>query len=129
MEILHLLGRLLFGGFFLYNALNHLVLGTAGLAAYAAAKGVPAPRAAVILTGLLLLVGGALLVLGYAPKLAVLLLLVFLVPVSFKMHAFWAEQGEARMMDLVQFSKNMAMAGALLMLLPFPEPWPYALGR
>ncbi|HEX7049321.1 MAG TPA: DoxX family membrane protein [Longimicrobiales bacterium] len=128
MELLHLIGRIVFAGYFLYNAVRHLVTVPGMLAGYAGMKGVPAPKAAVYVSGLLLLLGGLSILLGFEPRWGVLLLLLFLLPVSFTMHAFWKESGEARMNDAINFGKNIAMAGALLVFLAIPEPWPYSVG-
>jgi putative oxidoreductase len=62
---------------------------SAGLAGYAQSKGVPSPKAAVIVTGILMLLGGLGIVLGIFPRLAVLLLEIFLIPTTFKMHQYW----------------------------------------
>lgn len=124
MEALHLLGRIVFGGYFIYNGLNHLFVSADMLTGYAQMKAVPAPRAMVYLSGVLLLLGGLSILLGVQPYWGVLFLLAFLLPVSFKMHAFWAEEGEARASDAINFGKNMALAGAALMFLAIPTPWP-----
>jgi uncharacterized membrane protein YphA (DoxX/SURF4 family) len=72
------------------------------------------------------MLGGLGIVLGVSPEASLTLLLIFLVPVSFKMHAFWNETDpNARMMERVQFMKNMALIGALLMLYAIPVPWAY----
>lgn len=128
MEIAHLIGRLLFGGFFLYHAANHLLLRTDTLTAYAQQKGVGAPRVMVYAGGVLLLLGGGSILLGALADWGIVALLTFLVPVSLRMHAFWLEQGEARQIDRVNFMKNLALIGALLMLFAMPQPWPLALG-
>lgn len=128
MEIAHLFGRILFGAYFIYNGLNHLFFGTEALAGYAAARGVAAPRVMVYVSGVLLLLGGLSLLLGAWPNWGIVLLLVFLIPVSFAMHPFWAETGEARANDLINFTKNMALVGALLMFYAIPRPWPFSVG-
>ena len=64
------------------------------------------------------------------PILGVAALVLFLVPVTFVMHAFWTEHSPAaRMADMINFTKNMALLGSSLMFLAIPEPWPYSLGR
>lgn len=128
MEIAHLIGRILFGGYFFYNGLNHVLFGTDVLAGYAASKGVEAPRVMVYLSGVLLLLGGLSLLIGFLPNWGIVLLLVFLIPVSFTIHDFWAETGEARANDMINFTKNMALVGALLMFYAIPQPWPYSVG-
>ncbi len=125
MDILFLIGRLIFGGYFLMNAWNHFK-NLEGLTGYAASKGVPSPRAAVFMGGILLLLGGLGVIFGIAPEASLALLIIFLVPVSFKMHAFWKETDQnAALMERVQFMKNMALVGALLMLYAVSVPWVY----
>ena len=60
------------------------------MAGYAASKGVPAPDLAVTATGLLLVLGGSILLLGVRPHLGALLIVVFLAGVTPMMHNFWA---------------------------------------
>ena len=127
MEILFFIGRVLYGGYFLYSAYGHFTK-TDSLAHYAAMKKVPSPRLAVQASGLLLLVGGAGIVLGGWIQWAVLALALFLVPVSFAMHSFWGDQDpNMKMSDMTHFLKNMALLGGALILLSVPEPWMYSL--
>jgi uncharacterized membrane protein YphA (DoxX/SURF4 family) len=125
MKQLFLAGRILLGGFFLFSGARHFT-GVTAMSAYAAAKGVPAPMAAVLVGGLLLLVGGVTLLLGILPRAGIAALMLFLVPVTIVMHGFWNETGTARVSDMSQFAKNVALMGSLLMLLAVPEPWPYS---
>ena len=67
MKLPFLLGRLAFGGFFLYNGINHL-RNRKALAQYAGAKNIPAADIAVPATGALLLFGAASLLLGIKPR-------------------------------------------------------------
>jgi uncharacterized membrane protein YphA (DoxX/SURF4 family) len=119
MDVVFLLGRLILGGFFVMNAMNHFRM--AGMmAGYAASKGVPAPKLAVVGTGLQMLVGGVMLILGWQVWVAALILVLFLIPVALMMHNFWAVQDQQqRMMEMVQFMKNLAIAGALLMVMAY----------
>jgi hypothetical protein len=44
------------------------------------------------------------------------------------MHNFWKlEDPQLRMADKINFMKNMALLGAILMLLAIPSPWPLSL--
>lgn len=123
MEILFLIGRILFGGFFLMNGFNHFK-NAGGLTQYAASKGVPSPKTAVYLTGLMLLLGGLGVILGIYTELSLWLIIVFLVLTSFKMHAFWSiTDPTAKMPEQIHFMKNIALAGAGLMMLALSEPW------
>lgn len=116
MELLATLGRVVFGLFFAFNGLNHF-LRLAGMTEYARAFGVPAPRLAVIVTGLMLLLGGLGFVLDVQRAVAAWLLVVFLVAAAFTMHAFWKLDDPMQQANqMAHFLKNLALAGAALAL-------------
>src|SRR4051812_23502575 len=58
MKAPFLIGRMMFGGFFLYNGINHF-LKERDYAQYAGAKHVPIPDVAVQVSGAMLAIGGA----------------------------------------------------------------------
>jgi putative oxidoreductase len=119
MDVLVLIGRLLFVPLFLGSAMGHLTQ-SEGMAAYAKARGVPSARIAVLVTGAMLAVGGILVLLGLWADLGALILVAFLVPTALLMHAFWRESDpEARQNEMVQFMKDMSLGGASLMLFAF----------
>ena len=127
METIFFIGRILLGGYFLLNAYNHLFKSDI-LTNYAVSKKVPAAKTAVIISGLLLLFGGYSILAGVRITAGVAALVLFLVPVTFSMHAFWKEEGQTRVVEKIQFLKNMALLGAVLMLLAIPTPWMLSLG-
>ena len=91
MKTPFLIGRLLFGGFFLYSGINHL-RNREQMGPYAEAKGVPKGNVAVALAGIPLVVGGASMLLGIKPKLGAAAILGFLAGVSPIMHDFWRQE-------------------------------------
>ena len=91
MKAPFLIGRLLFGGYFLYSGINHLK-NHEQMAPYAKSKGVPNPDATVMLTGIPLVIGGASILLGVKPKLGAAAILGFLAGVSPIMHDFWRNE-------------------------------------
>jgi putative oxidoreductase len=122
-----LAGRAIFGGYFLYNGINHF-LNRKLLADYARSKGLPASDAAVAVSGLLILAGGLSILTGAQPKVGAALIGTFLLGVSPQMHAFWKEEdAQQRMHEMVNFTKNMALVGASLLAAARPEPWPWHL--
>ncbi len=123
MEYLFLLGRVLLGGYFLMSGYNHIKnLGM--LTGYAQSKGVPMPKVAVFGTGVMLLLGGAGILLGFQVQCAILLISVFLVVTTFMMHQYWTiSDPMQRMGERVNFYKNLGLLGAVLMLLSIPTPW------
>jgi putative oxidoreductase len=124
MRALHVLGRTIFGGFFVYSGIHHFQdLKT--LRGYAAMKGVAVPTAAVQMTGALFLAGGLSVLAGVKPRQGLAVLIACLVPVTVQMHRFWdVEDPQQRVMEMTNFSKNMALVGAALALLQVREPWP-----
>ncbi len=123
MKAPFLLGRMLFGGFFLYNGINHLRQAK-DMGPYAEAKGVPAGELAVKLSAIPLIVGGASLLLGVKPKVGTMAILGFLAGVSPIMHDFWRqEEPNQRQNEIINFAKNMALAGGALALMGVDEPW------
>jgi uncharacterized membrane protein YphA (DoxX/SURF4 family) len=125
--VAHVLGRAIFGGYFLYNGINHF-MHRRDLSGYAQAKGVPKPDLAVGGSGALLILGGLSLLTGYQPKLGVALITTFLAGVSPQMHAFWKERDpQSRQMEMVNFLKNAALAGAAL-LAAGEHDWRFAAG-
>jgi uncharacterized membrane protein YphA (DoxX/SURF4 family) len=124
MRIAFLLGRLVFGGFFLYNGINH-IKNRKMMAQYAASKHVPAPELAVVGSGVALLVGGASIISGVKPKVGALAIIGFLAGVSPVMHDFWKhEDAQQRQNDMIHFMKNLALLGGAVALLGVEEPWP-----
>lgn len=128
MEIVFLIGRIIFGLIFIMFGVNHFMR-LEMLSGYAAAKGVPAPKAAVIVAGLLLLVGALTILTGFQPLIGVAALVIFFVPVTLQMHNFWAiEDEQMKMVEMTHFLKNTALFGATLMFVAIQQPWPLGLG-
>ena len=124
MRALFVLGRLIFGGFFAYNGINHF-LHQKSMSQYAEAKGVPAAESAIPATGAMLLAGGASIMTGLKPRQGLAAVIGFLIPVTLQMHRFWEEQDpNQRMAEFIHFTKNVALLGAALMMLQVDEPWP-----
>jgi uncharacterized membrane protein YphA (DoxX/SURF4 family) len=80
-------------------------------------------------TGVLLLAGGLSMLLGIYAPVGIVLLIVFLLGVSIQMHSFWkVDDAQLKQIDMINFTKNMALIGALSMFLLLPRPWPMSLG-
>ena len=123
MKTPFLIGRLLFAGFFINSGISHLQK-RKEIAEYARAKGVPEPELAVMLSSVPLLLGGTSLLLGVKPKLGAVAVLGFLAAVSPVMHDFWRnEDPEERKANMIDFMKNIALAGGALALMGVDEPW------
>lgn len=104
-------------GFFVIMAMNHFMK-LDSMSKYTASKKVPMPIVATIATGLLLLIGGTGIIFWVYVSLAIWALVVFLVPTAFKMHDFWmVKDPQEKMMQKVYFMRNLALAGAALIML------------
>jgi uncharacterized membrane protein YphA (DoxX/SURF4 family) len=123
MKAPFLIGRIMLGGFFIYNGINHLKQRDS-LSQYAAAKHFPKPDLAVTASGVALIVGGTSIVLGTKPKLGTILVASFLGVVSPAIHAFWKDEDpNERTNDMTHFTKNLALLGATMALMGVDEPW------
>ncbi len=127
MEVLLLVGRIIFGAFFVMSGINHFTnLGM--MSGYAGSKNVPAPGIAVIVSGVMLVLGGLSVILGFLPIVGLLLLILFLAPTSVLMHNFWTiSDAQQRAAEQVNFLKNVALIGAALSLMYGATDWPLAL--
>jgi putative oxidoreductase len=116
MDILLVIGRVLFALIFINSGIAHLTKLEA-MTGYAQYKKVPAAKLSVIVTGLMLVVGGLYVALGVYADLGALLLAIVLVASAFMMHNFWTiEDAQAKQNESISFFKNLALAGAALII-------------
>jgi len=127
MEIAVLVGRILFSFMFIMSGFGHFA-GRKMMAGYAQSKGVPMAGFLVPASGVLALLGGLSILLGYQARLGAVLLIAFLVPVTFMMHPFWAEKDPMQKIhERVNFFKNLSLTGAALLVVYFGSG-PFSLG-
>jgi putative oxidoreductase len=108
------IGRVLYAAVFLLASPANFSKQTI---AYAASQGVPFAAAAVPLSGILALAGGLSILVGYRARIGAWLLVLFLVPVTLSMHAFWAVHDPmAAQIQQVMFMKNVSMLGGALVM-------------
>lgn len=116
MTVAFIIGRIIVGGYFIYSAYGHFK-NARGLAGYAGSKHVHYPLFAVIGTGILMLLGGISILAWVWVPVGIALLLIFLVPTTIIMHAFWKESDPmARMNQEIGFTKNLALTGMLVLV-------------
>lgn len=116
MDWIYLIGRVLFSLIFLLSGVSHFTQLDA-MSKYAASSGVPAPKLSVAVSGLMVLAGGLSVLLGLYMEIGAWLIVLFLLPVAFMMHAFW-KVGDPmqRATQQAHFMKNVALAGAAMIL-------------
>ena len=116
MDAVLAIGRILFALLFISSGINHLTKLEA-MTGYAKYKKVPAAKLAVLLSGVMLLLGGIYVALGIYADLGALLLAIFLIPAALLMHALWKETDPtAKMNESIAFFKDLSLAGAALIL-------------
>ena len=127
MEWILLVGRILFGGFFVMGGAMHFMK-LHDMTEYARMKGAPMPKISTIVTGMLIMLAGLGVVFGVYQSVSLLAIAAFLVVITPIMHAFWkVSDPNIKMMEMQMFLKNMALLGAALALYVFSSSWPLAL--
>ncbi|WP_254522509.1 DoxX family protein [Natrinema caseinilyticum] len=122
-----LAARVLFGGLLAFQGLNNFQ-NAETMTGYAQAKGVPAARANVLLSGGILVFGGLGIVFGAFPAIAAGAVAIFLLVVTPMMHNFWAVPKDQQQAEMTNFIKNLELLGATVVFLALgSEPWAYAL--
>jgi len=108
-------GKVGFVLFFVMSGVSHLV-NYKGLTAYAQSKHIPLPGVAVVVSGLMMLAGSAMILLFWHPVWGAGLLVLFLVPAAFLVHNFWAEtDAMMKANQMAHFWKNLTIAaGAVI---------------
>lgn len=111
------LGRLFFSLIFIMSGFQHF---TGSSITYAASQGVPLASVLVPISGVMAIIGGICVSLGYHARFGAILLLLFLLPVTFMMHDFWnltnAQEVQSQM---AHFMKNLSMMGGALLIASF----------
>lgn len=115
MDFIVLLARILFAAIFLASGIGHLTK-SAAMTGYAQYKGVPAAKFSVLASGVLMVAGAVSIVLGIWGDLGSLLLAAAIAPIPFLMHRYWAEEGDAKMNEQVQFNKTLSLVGGAVAL-------------
>lgn len=116
MSFLILLARILFAAIFINSGIGHIT-NTGQMAQYADSKNVPAPKAAVFISGIMILLGGLSILLGFWVHIGAWLLIIFLIPTAFIMHDFWnVEDPMDRQNEMIHFLKDLGLTGAAFLI-------------
>ncbi|HWX55212.1 MAG TPA: DoxX family protein [Verrucomicrobiae bacterium] len=107
------LGRLLLSVIFVLSGFGKMTQ-FANTATMMAGAGIPLAKAALVLTIVIELGGGLLLISGYQVRYVALIMALFLVPVTLVFHKFWGIPAQEQQMQMVNFLKNVAIMGGLV---------------
>ena len=113
-----LAGRILLGLLFILSGFGKIA-GFEGTVGYIASQHLPLPTIVAVLTIAIELGGGLALVTGFYTRQAALLLAGFTLLAAFVFHAFWSAPEAAKMMQQINFLKNLSIAGGMLVLAAF----------
>jgi putative oxidoreductase len=117
MKSVLLIGRILFSLIFIMSGGKHFNEQTIQ---YAESHGVIMPHLLVPAAGVLAILGGISIVLGFKAKLGGWLIVAFLVPVTFTMHNFWViNDPKEHMTQMVMFMKNLSILGGAFIIAYF----------
>ena len=119
-----LAGRILMSVMFLVSGFFKIG-GYTQMVGYATAKGLPMASVAIACAAVLELAGGLAILAGFQTKIAAWLLFLYLIPVTFLFHNFWALQGAEQQNNMIHFLKNVAIMGGLV-ILAANGPGPYS---
>lgn len=109
------LARILISAIFLASGF-HKIMQFDATAHMIADKGIPLATVATAIAILIELAGGIMIVIGWQTKLAAALQFAYLIPVTVLFHNFWSAPPETHDMQAINFLKNVAIMGGLLIL-------------
>jgi putative oxidoreductase len=113
-----LVGRILLALIFLTSGFGKLT-GFEGTVGYIASKHLPLPTVAAAIAVICELGGGMLLAVGFKARWAGLVLAIFTLAAGILFHDFWNADAAAKMAQSINFWKNVAISGGMLMVFAF----------
>jgi uncharacterized membrane protein YphA (DoxX/SURF4 family) len=116
LDAIIVIGRILFAFIFVTSGIAHFAKLEA-MTGYAQYKKLPAAKLGVMISGLFFLLGGIYIAAGFWVDLGALLLAITLILAAVIFHNFWKETDPtAKQNEMIAFNKDIALAGASLML-------------
>ena len=116
-DIFDLISRLFLSAIFLfesYSSVKHISRSKATMLHYGFHWN---PELLLYTASFLRLIGGIFLLIGYRPRFAVTLLLIYWIPVTFMVYQFWDAPEGTKNIQTVNFLKNIAIIGGLIHIL------------
>ena len=115
--LLSIVGRLLLCAIFALSAVGNKIPNFEGVVALMGQAGVPQPKIMLVGAIVFLIVGSLSVVLGLRARFGAFLLLVFLVLATYYFHNFWDMEGQPRASEMINFMKNLALMGAMVVII------------
>ena len=117
-DITALVGRALLASLFIWSGWGKLN-GFSGAAGYIASKGIPMPQVLAALAIAMELGGGILLLIGLKARWIAWAFVGFLIVITPIFHNFWDVPDAQVRMQQINFMKNVAILGGMLMIAAF----------
>lgn len=111
-----LAGRILLAAIFFVSGFAKLA-DTSGTAAHMEGMGIPYAHTLAIIAGIAEVAGAISIASGLLARIGGIGLVLFLIPTTLIFHAFWNYEGAERLGQMVNFLKNLGLAGGLLMII------------
>jgi putative oxidoreductase len=117
-SIIPLLGRILLSSVFILSGIGKIG-GFSMEEGFVASKHLPLPAVALAISMVVELVGGFAILTGLYARFTAWIVFLYMIPLTFLFHNFWAMEGAARADNIIHFEKNVAIMGGLLILATF----------
>ncbi len=117
-DVAALVGRILLAAIFITSGFGKIT-GFEGTVGYIASKGLPLPQVGAIIAIVVELGGGILLAVGFKARWAALALAIFTIAAGILFHNYWAVEAAQKMGQQINFWKNIAISGGMLMAFAF----------
>lgn len=117
-DTLALVGRILIAVLFIPSGFGKL-MGFSGTVGYIGSAGLPLPEVAAAIAIIVELGLGIALLVGFKTRWVALAIAIFTVAAAFGFHKYWAVPDAAKMMQQINFYKNIAISGGLLAFAAF----------
>ena len=113
-----LVGRILLALIFLVSGYGKIG-GFTGTAGYMASKGLPMAEVLLAIT-IVIEIGAALMIIaGFKARLGAAALFLWMIPVTFLFHNYWAMPADQQMIQQIMFMKNLGLMGGMLYIMAF----------
>jgi putative oxidoreductase len=113
--VILVVGRIVLSVFFLLSGVTKIARNKM-MVEYGRSRKLPMPGAAIALAALIELAGGLSVLTSFYPRIAAVILVVYLIPTTLIFHNFWTAAGAEKQNQGVHFMKNVAIVGGLLIL-------------
>jgi len=117
-DTLALIGRILIAYLFIPAGFGKL-MGFGGTVGYITSAGLPLPEVAAVIAIIIELGVGIALLLGFKTRWTAIVMAIFTVATALFFHKYWSAPEAMKMMQQINFNKNIAIAGGLLAFAAF----------